>query len=213
TDYYQLLDVHRSASQREIKKKYKQLSKKYHPDKNPGDKEAEQKFVQLAEAYEVLSDETKRSIYDKYGEEGLKQHGSGGTNFHNPFDIFAKFFGGSGHFGDSSQTERQGPTIVMDIEVDLKELYLGTQVEVDISKQVICSHCRGSGAKSEDDVITCDACSGRGVKVVKQMLGPGIFQQFHSTCDSCGGKGKIVKSKCPICSGRKVLRANEQLTV
>ncbi|CAG8726770.1 21715_t:CDS:2 [Dentiscutata erythropus] len=213
TDYYQILGVQRSATQREIKKQYKQLSKKYHPDKNPGDKEAEQKFVQLAEAYEVLSDETKRSIYDKYGEEGLKQHGAGGNNFHNPFDIFAKFFGGSGHFGDSNSQERQGPNIIMDIEVDLKELYLGTQFDVDISKQVICSHCRGSGAKSDDDVISCDACGGRGVKVVKQMLGPGIFQQFHSTCDSCGGKGKIVKSKCPICDGKKVLRANEQLTV
>ncbi|CAG8506202.1 2091_t:CDS:2 [Acaulospora morrowiae] len=210
-DYYEILGVSRSATSREIKKKYKQLSKKYHPDKNPGDKEAEQKFVQLAQAYEVLSDEEKRAIYDKYGEEGLKQ-GAGGQEFHSPFDIFAQFFGGSGHFG-RQQTERQGPNVVMELEVDLKELYLGTQLEVDVSKQVICEHCRGSGAKSPDDVETCSTCSGNGVKVVKQMLGPGIFQQYHSTCEKCGGKGKIVKTKCPVCNGKKVRRANEQLTV
>ncbi|RIA89230.1 hypothetical protein C1645_772896 [Glomus cerebriforme] len=211
-DYYSVLGVSRSASSREIKKKYKQLSKKYHPDKNPGDKEAEQKFVQLAEAYEVLSDDEKRQIYDKYGEEGLKQQNQGGGGFHNPFDIFASFFGG-GHFGHQSQSERQGPSIVMELEVELKELYLGTQIEVDVSKQVICEHCRGSGAKNANDVITCNVCGGRGMKVVKQQLGPGIFQQFHSTCDTCGGKGKIIKSKCPVCNGKKVRRGNEQLTI
>ncbi|CAB5396469.1 unnamed protein product [Rhizophagus irregularis] len=146
--------------------------------------DAEQKFVQLAEAYEVLSDDKKRQIYDKYGEEGLKQQSQGG--FHNPFDIFASFFGGN-HFGHQSQSERQGP--------------------------IICGNCRGTGAKRAEDVITCNACGGRGVKVVKQQLGPGIFQQFHSTCDSCGGKGKIIKSKCPVCNGKKVLRGNEQLTI
>ncbi|CAG8550557.1 3665_t:CDS:2 [Diversispora eburnea] len=186
TDYYSILDVPRSATTREIKKKYKLLSKKYHPDKNPGDKEAEQKFVQLAQAYEVLSDDEKRSIYDKFGEEGLK-HNTGGQDFHNPFDIFAQFFGGSGHFG--------------------------TQIEVDVSKQVICEQCRGTGAKSADDLITCSACNGEGMKVVKQMLGPGIFQQFHSTCDKCGGKGKMIKTKCPICEGKKVRRTTEQLNV
>ncbi|GBB92234.1 hypothetical protein RclHR1_01990006 [Rhizophagus clarus] len=209
-DYYSILGVSQSASSREIKKKYKLLSKKYHPDKNPGDKEAEQKFVQLAEAYEVLSDDEKRQIYDKYGEEGLKQQSQGG--FHNPFDIFASFFGGT-HFGHQSQSERQGPSTVMELEVELKELYLGTQVEVDVSKQVICGQCRGTGAEKPEDVITCNACGGRGMKVVKQQLGPGIFQQFHSTCDTCGGKGKIIKSKCPVCNGKKVQRGNEQLTI
>ncbi|CAG8612000.1 7087_t:CDS:2 [Funneliformis mosseae] len=213
TDYYSVLGVSRSASSREIKKRYKQLSKKYHPDKNPGDKEAEQKFVQLAEAYEVLSDDEKRDIYDRYGEEGLKQRSQGGGGFHNPFDIFASFFGGTGHFGHHQQSERQGPNITMELEVELKELYLGAQIEVDVSKQVICEHCGGSGAKKADDVITCNVCGGRGVKVVKQQLGPGIFQQFHSTCETCGGVGKIVKSKCPVCKGKKVRRGNEQLTI
>ncbi|CAI2174545.1 14426_t:CDS:2 [Funneliformis geosporum] len=201
-----------TIASREIKKKYKQLSKRYHPDKNPGDKEAEQKFVQLAEAYEVLSDDEKRDIYDKYGEEGLKQRSQGGSGFHNPFDIFASFFG-TGHFGHHQQSERQGPSITMEIEVELKELYLGAQVEVDVSKQIICEQCGGSGAKNSDDVTTCNVCGGRGVKVVKQQLGPGIFQQFHSTCETCGGKGKIVKSKCPVCQGKKVRRGNEQLTI
>ncbi|CAJ0851178.1 3737_t:CDS:2 [Entrophospora sp. SA101] len=203
TDYYSVLGVSRTATSREIAKKYRQLSKKYHPDKNPGDKEAEKKFVQLAEAYEALSDEEKRSIYDRYGEEGLKQHQPSDKKF-DPFDIWSQIF------GRSRNSERQSPSIVMEIEVELKEIYLGTTHEIDVSKQVICDHCRGSGAKSPNDVTSCTACGGHGVRIVKQMLAPGIFQQFQTTC---GGKGKMIKSKCPVCDGKKVRRGNEQLTL
>ncbi|CAG8433922.1 12138_t:CDS:2 [Ambispora gerdemannii] len=208
TDYYSILGVSRSATTKEIKKRYKVLAKKYHPDKNPDDKEVEEKFVKISHAYEVLVDDEKRDIYDRYGEEGLK-----GENqpFHNPFDIFAQFFGGSGHFGHQ-KTERRGPNMAVDLEVDLKELYLGTKFDVDVSKQVICEHCGGSGAKNPDDVVKCSACDGRGAKYVKQVMGSNIFQ-IQTTCDVCGGKGKIVKTKCPHCQGKKVRRGSEQLTV
>ncbi|KAF8924394.1 hypothetical protein EDD21DRAFT_447353 [Dissophora ornata] len=212
-DYYKVLELTRSASTKEIKKQYKVLSKKYHPDKNPGNKEAEENFVEVAAAYEVLSDKEKKSIYDRYGEEGLKQQqGQGQGGFHDPFDVFAQFFGG-GSRHQHSQEERRGPEIRMELEVTLEELYSGKSIEFEVSKQIICPHCNGSGAKSSDDVVTCTGCQGQGVKVVKHMLAPGMFQQFRQTCDQCGGKGKMIKTQCPVCQGTKVQRGSEQLTI
>ncbi|KAJ3316290.1 DnaJ (Hsp40), sub A, member 4 [Blyttiomyces sp. JEL0837] len=209
-DYYAILGVNRSALKREIKKAYKDLSKKYHPDKNPGSKEAEAKFIELAQAYEVLIDDEKRRIYDQHGEEGLKGNNQ---QFHNPFDIFQQFgFGGGGGW-HSHQQVRKGPEIKMDMQVTLEELFNGETIEVDMNKQIICPICRGSGAKKADDVKKCHACNGSGVKVVKQMLGPGIYQQMQTTCDVCSGRGKIAKSKCPSCDGHKVKRGSRQLTV
>ncbi|KAF9918951.1 DnaJ- protein scj1 [Lobosporangium transversale] len=216
-DYYKVLGLTRSATPKEIKKQYKALSKKYHPDKNPGNKEAEEKFVEVAAAYEVLSDNEKKSIYDRYGEEGLKQHqangGGGHGGFHDPFDIFAQFFGGGSRHHHHGEQERRGPEMRLELEVTLEELYSGNSIEIEVSKQVICPHCDGSGAKSSDSVVTCTGCQGQGVKVVKRMLAPGMFQQFHQTCDQCGGKGKMIKEHCPVCHGNKVQRGSEQLTI
>ncbi|KAF9361864.1 DnaJ- protein scj1 [Mortierella sp. AD094] len=212
-DYYKVLGLTRSASVKDIKKQYKMLSKKYHPDKNPGNKEAEEKFVEVAAAYEVLSDKDKKSIYDRYGEEGLKQQeGQGQGGFHDPFDIFAQFFGGGSRHQHGAQ-ERKGPEVRLELEVTLEELYSGTSIEIEVSKQTICSHCDGSGAKSSDDVVTCPGCQGQGAKIVKHMLAPGMFQQFRQTCDQCGGKGKVIKEHCPVCHGNKVQRGSEQLTI
>ncbi|KAG0353126.1 DnaJ- protein scj1 [Podila minutissima] len=212
-DYYKVLGLTRSASTKEIKKQYKVLSRKYHPDKNPGNKVAEEKFVEVAAAYEVLSDKDKKSVYDRYGEEGLKQQqGQGGGGFHDPFDIFAQFFGGGSRHQHGHQ-ERRGPEMRMELEVTLEELYSGKSIEIEVSKQVICGHCGGSGAKSAEDVVTCSGCQGHGTKTVKHMLAPGMFQQFRQTCDECGGKGKMIRHKCPICSGTKVQRGSEQLTI
>ncbi|KAJ1565356.1 DnaJ- protein scj1, partial [Cladochytrium tenue] len=187
----------------QIKRAYRELSRTYHPDKNPGDKDAEAKFVELAEAYEVLSDDEKRRVYDQYGEDGLKGNHQ---HFHNPFG-----FGGGGGWGQP--TERKGPEIRMDVQVTLEELFNGHSIEIDMNKQVICPVCRGSGAKRPEDVKKCTVCGGSGVKVVKQMLGPGIYQQMQTTCDACGGQGKVVKSKCPSCGGTKVRRGSRQLTL
>ncbi|KAI9183772.1 uncharacterized protein BJ171DRAFT_464602 [Polychytrium aggregatum] len=209
TDYYKILGVDRSATKKAIKKAYKELSIKYHPDKNPGDKVAEAKFIELAEAYEVLTDEEKRRIYDRYGAEGLKE---GGGGHRDPFDIFSQFgFGGFG--GQRQHHERKGVSVNIDLDVTLEDVFLGATIEFEINKQIICPTCRGSGAKNADDVHTCHSCGGNGIKVVRQMLGPGIYQQMQTTCDVCGGKGRIVKSKCPVCQGTKVKRGSHQLTI
>lgn len=209
-DYYAILGVPKNASVKEIKKAYRELSRKYHPDKNPGDKAAEQKFVDIATAYDVLTDEEKRRIYDQHGEEGLKQQQQQSQGF-NPFDMFARHSGG--FWGQGGQGQRKGPDINMDLDVTLEDLYLGTSIDFEISKQVICDRCRGTGAKSEHDVETCKACGGRGVQTVKRQMAPGFYMNQETTCNVCGGKGKIIKSKCPVCGGEKVKRGNHQLSI
>ncbi|KAI9013971.1 hypothetical protein CLU79DRAFT_767884 [Phycomyces nitens] len=210
-DYYRILDVPRDASKSQIKKHYKKLSRVYHPDKNPNDKEAAAKFMELADAYSVLSDDEKRPIYDRYGEEGLEQHKSGNGGHHqNPFDIFSHFFGG-GHHGHAQ--ERKGPNMQVVLEVSLEDLYNGANIEVDISKQAVCDHCHGSGARRSEDIVTCPVCSGRGVTLARIQIAPGMVQQIQQTCDKCGGKGKTIKTPCPVCAGKKVRRANEQYSI
>eukprot|EP00162_Nutomonas_longa_P011572 comp20621_c0_seq1/m.42034 comp20621_c0_seq1/g.42034 ORF comp20621_c0_seq1/g.42034 comp20621_c0_seq1/m.42034 type:complete len:360 (-) comp20621_c0_seq1:42-1121(-) len=198
-DFYAILGVNRDADDREIKKAYKKLSLKYHPDKNPGE-DAKAKFVEVAEAYEVLSDSGKRQIYDQFGEEGLKknqgQGGGGGFN-----DIFSAFFGGG---GGGHQGPKKAPDLVIKLPVTLKDLYLGRDMEVSIKKQILCPKCRGSGAEKASDVETCSVCKGSGVVIQQRSLGPGFVQQIQTQCNACGGRGKIVKSKCPICKGTKV---------
>jgi len=206
-DYYEILGVDRSASQRQIRKAYKTLSRKYHPDKNPGDKEAEEKFIELAKAYEVLSDEEQRRIYDQYGEEGLKH---GDQQFNDPFDIFRQFGFGS---SEPRRQERKGPEINIDLEVSLEDLYMGAYIDADVKKQIICPYCRGTGAASKDDVHVCHACNGTGKKMIRQMLGPGIFQQVQTVCDACGGKGKTITKKCPHCHGERVQTGGEPISI
>merc|ERR1711991_138336 len=172
TDYYEVLGVSRQATKKEIKRAYRKLSLKYHPDKNKGDKEAEKKFQELGQAYEVLSDEKQRQTYDQYGEEGLKKGGGGGRS---PFDVFSSFggfgFGQSG--GKRGGGERKtGPSITMDLDVSLEDLYNGKDFEAQINKQVICGQCGGSGAENPDDVQQCPVCGGSGVKIVTKRLGP-----------------------------------------
>jgi len=201
-DYYSVLGVARDASPSQIKKSYRELSLKYHPDKNPGDKTAADKFVEIGNAYEVLSDEEKRRIYDQYGEDGLKQGGGGGFKFTNPFDIFSNFgFGGGQHQQHAEQ--RKGPNVEIPLEVTLKELYLGAEINVGHKKQVLCHKCRGTGAKDPDDVHVCPECKGSGTKVYTQQLGPGFITQTQKTCERCNGKGKVIKSTCPFCAGKK----------
>ena len=153
-----------------------------------------------------MSDDEKRRIYDKYGEEGLKGNHQ---QYHNPFDIFAQFGGGGG----GQRGERKGHGITIPFEVTLDELFLGNTVEIEINKQVICPNCRGSGAKSHKHVKDCSTCGGSGVQIVRQQFAPGIYQQMQTTCQSCGGKGKIISEHCPICAGQKVKRGSHQITL
>ncbi|KJA26328.1 hypothetical protein HYPSUDRAFT_36616 [Hypholoma sublateritium FD-334 SS-4] len=198
SDYYKILDVHKSASDKDIRAAYKRLSKKFHPDKNK-DPDAENRFVDIARAYEVLSDESKRQIYDRHGEEGLKAH-EGGQNQPNPFDVFQNFFG-----GHQQQQVRRGPSSLTEFEVSLADIYQGASIDFMIKKRILCDHCRGSGAASDGDIHTCTGCNGAGVKLVKQQIFPGMFAQSQVTCNDCGGRGKVIKKVCPHCQGHKVI--------
>jgi len=200
-DYYDILQVKRHATKQEIRKSYKKLSRKYHPDKNPGNKEAEEKFLKITEAYEVLMDDEKRNIYNSYGKEGLKnRHEQRG----NPFSFFNNFNNGGAH-----EEERKGPSIKIDVNVSLKELYLGTTIDIDVNKRMLCPHCGGTGANGYNGYKTCHVCGGTGQKKLQFMLGPGIFQQVQAVCDACGGTGRIIKEKCEFCHGDKVIRGND----
>ncbi|KAI9820430.1 MAG: DnaJ- protein scj1 [Thelocarpon impressellum] len=205
-DYYKLLGIDRQASDKDIKRAYRTLSKKYHPDKNPGNESAKQKFVEVAEAYEALFDAETRRIYDQYGHEGLKQHqgGGGGGHHHDPFDLFSRFFGGGGHFGHGGG-QRRGPDQEVRVELPLRDFYNGNEHEFSVEKQMICEECEGSGS-ADGEVETCGQCGGRGMVIQKHMLAPGIFQQVQSPCGTCGGKGQVIKHACKVCGGAKVVR-------
>ncbi|KKY25498.1 hypothetical protein UCRPC4_g01762 [Phaeomoniella chlamydospora] len=207
-DYYKLLGLDKSCSDRDIKRAYKTLSKKYHPDKNPGDESAHQKFMDVSEAYETLSDSQLREIYDKYGHEGIEQHKSGrggGGGGHDPFDLFSRFFGGSGHFGRGQPGVRKGPDMEVRLALPLRDFYNGKETSFTIEKQQICEDCEGSGS-ADGHVETCDKCGGQGIVIQRHMLAPGMFQQVQTHCDKCGGKGKTIKHVCPVCQGQRVVR-------
>ncbi|EFA77749.1 heat shock protein DnaJ family protein [Heterostelium album PN500] len=213
-DYYQILGVGRDSTPTEIKRAYRKLSLKYHPDKNQ-DKDAQAKYLQVNEAYDCLSDADKRRTYDQYGEEGLKrqQNGNGGHGG-GGWDIFGDLFGfGGRQQGGGQQMQQRGADIELELEASLKDLYLGRTTRVTHKKQVLCHKCRGTGAKNADDVTTCSGCKGSGIKTKIQQLGPGFVQQMQTTCDECGGKGKKTTSKCPHCQGKKVETGEETYTV
>ncbi|KAI9918745.1 hypothetical protein PsorP6_012036 [Peronosclerospora sorghi] len=224
-DYYEILGVTRDASSVEIKRAFRKLSLKHHPDKNPGDEQAAKKFAEVASAceatpnsrnttttnkisstaYDVLSDDEKKAKYDRYGEEGLKEGGGGGT--HDPFDIFSQFFGGGGR-KHRDQGPSRGPDIIMPLRVSLADLYTGKSLQFSIRREIICHHCHGKGAAHEEDIHVCSECRGQGVKTTTRRVAFGFVQQFQTTCEKCHGKGKIYSSTCPVCSGRKVEMAD-----
>eukprot|EP01102_Stenamoeba_stenopodia_P011447 TRINITY_DN3519_c0_g1_i1.p1 TRINITY_DN3519_c0_g1~~TRINITY_DN3519_c0_g1_i1.p1 ORF type:complete len:374 (-),score=47.89 TRINITY_DN3519_c0_g1_i1:38-1159(-) len=210
-DFYSILGVPRSAEQKQISKAYRELSRKYHPDKNPGDKEAENKFVEISNAYDVLSDPDKRRTYDMYGEEGLTQQGGGHGGFHDPFDIFAQHFGGGNR--QQQQHSNKKPEIVIPLEVTLEDLYNGATHRLSHKKQILCTKCRGLGTKNANDLETCPDCRGKGVKIQTHQIGPGFVQQIQTVCDKCSGKGRIAKSKCPHCKGTKIEQGEDVLTM
>lgn len=179
---------------------------KYHPDRNKGNAEAEAKFQEIGRAYEVLSDEEKRQIYDLEGQEGLERHEKGGANggHMSPFDMF---FGGGGGGGG----RRRGPDASVEMEVSLEDLYNGAQRAARISRNVICPKCRGTGAKG-GETKKCGACGGRGVRMVQQQMAPGFVVQMQEPCGECGGRGNIAKAACPHCGGRKVMMEEKTLT-
>ncbi|GAB1315188.1 DnaJ-related protein scj1 [Madurella fahalii] len=202
-DYYKILGIDKQASDRQIKSAYRQLSKKYHPDKNPGDHTAHDKFVQVSEAYEALSDAESRKIYDQYGHEGLKQRKQGGGfQTHDPFDLFSRFFGGGGHYQPG---QRRGHNVEVKVGISLRDFYNGHTTEFQWDKQQICEECDGTGA-ADRVVHTCQSCGGRGSKMVRSQFAPGMVTQVQMQCDVCGGRGKTIKHRCKVCGGERVVR-------
>ncbi|KAJ5942906.1 hypothetical protein N7516_003074 [Penicillium verrucosum] len=206
-DYYKVLGLAKSASERDIKRAYRTLSKKYHPDKNPNDDTARERFVEIADAYDVLSTSTLRKVYDQYGHDGVEQHrkgGSAGGGGHDPFDLFSRFFGGGGHSGHAPG-HRRGPDMEVRAALPLRDFYNGREINFLVEKQQICDSCEGTGSKDRE-VVTCDRCAGRGMVIQKHMLAPGMFQQVQMQCDKCHGQGKKIKNPCPVCQGNRVVR-------
>lgn len=199
--YYECLGVERSATEEEIKKNYRKLAMQYHPDRNPGDKEAEEKFKEAAEAYEVLSDREKREIYDRYGHEGLNGIGFRGfSGFDDIFtsfsDIFEDIFGfGSGRSRTRS-AQRSGADLRYDIKISFMDAAFGTTTDIEVAKAERCNECRGSGAAPGTAPETCSQCRGRGQ--VTQSSG---FFTISSTCPQCRGQGKVITKPCMSCRG------------
>ncbi|MHC5039608.1 MAG: molecular chaperone DnaJ, partial [Planctomycetota bacterium] len=202
-DYYEVLGVDRNADEETLKGAYRRLAMKVHPDHNPGDREAEEKFKELAEAYEVLRDPETRSRYDRYGHEGLRGMSVGGfSSFEDIFDAFSDVFGGGSIFGDlfgggRGRGGRRGRSLRCDIAVPFLEMAEGCEKTVMLRRQEICPACQGSGAKAGTRPESCSVCGGKGAVVQSQ----GFFS-IQTTCPQCGGAGEIVKTPCPDCSGK-----------
>lgn len=226
-DYYEVLGVDRSASADEIKKAYRKLAIKYHPDKNPGNKEAEEKFKEAAEAYSVLSDADKKAKYDQFGHAGVDGAApdfSGGFGNLNDIlnDLFGGAFGGGfggfggfgGGFGGGQRRERvyRGRDIRVRVKLTLEEIAHGVEKEISIEKNVPCKDCGGKGARNSSDIKTCPACNGTGQvqRVVNSFLGQTVT---YSTCQQCGGEGKVISNPCSTCHGTGLVRQRETIKV
>ncbi len=226
-DYYDILGVSKSASADEIKKAYRKLAIKYHPDKNPDDKAAEDKFKEAAEAYEVLSNAEKKQRYDQFGHAGAGQGGfGGGAGNMNMEDIFSQFgdiFGGGGgspfdsFFGGGQSTRggrrvARGSNLRIKVKLTLEEIAKGVEKKIKVNKQVVCQSCSGSGAKDKSSVSTCRTCGGSGAvrRVTNTILGQ---MQTTSTCPTCNGEGSEITAKCGTCHGEGLSRGEETISI
>ena len=217
-DYYEVLGVKKDASDSEIKSAFRKAAKQYHPDLHPGDKEAEAKFKEINEAYEVLSDNTKRAQYDQFGHAAFDPSAAGGgysgAGFSDFTDIFSSVFGGFGGFGGGGS--RNGPIAGNDLKYNLtitfEEAAFGVRKEILIPREEACSTCGGTGAKPGTQPTTCTTCGGSGQVRVQQNTPFGSFATVR-TCDACGGTGKIIKEPCPDCRGRGRVNKTNRIVV
>jgi len=213
---YNTLGVTATATPTELKKAYRKLAIKFHPDKNPGNAEASEKFKEISHAYEVLSDEKKRQIYDEGGEQALKEGGGGGHSGHNPFDIFDMFFGGGGGMGGrrGHRGPQKGKDVVHQLAVSLDDMCNGTTKKLQLSKNVICDKCDGRGGKP-GSTQSCTSCRGQGVQIKVHRIGPGMVQQVQQVCRDCDGKGERInaKDRCKHCNGKKTQKTSKILEV
>ena len=230
--YYEILGVEKNASADEIKKAYKKKAIQYHPDRNPGNKEAEEKFKEAAEAYSVLSDPDKRQRYDQFGKAGVSGAAGNGGPFGGGFgggmsmdDIFSMFgdiFGGRGGFGGfsgfggggggSQQRKFRGSDLRVRVKLNLKEISTGVEKKFKLKKYVACPHCHGSGAEGNGGTETCPTCKGRGTVIRTQQTILGTMQT-QTTCPTCGGEGHVIKNKCTHCGGDGIVMGEETVNV
>lgn len=230
-DYYDILGVAKGAEVDEIKKAYRKMAIKYHPDKNPGDKQAEENFKEAAEAYEVLSKPDKRQRYDQFGHAANAQSangggyggGPGGMNMEDIFSQFGDIFGGGGSpfdsfFGGGRQSSNDGRRVTrgtnlrIKVKLTLEEIANGVEKKVKVNKQVICDTCDGTGAKDKSSFSTCKTCGGSGAvrRVTNTILGQ---MQTTSTCPTCNGEGSTITSKCNVCHGDGIVRGEETISI
>ena len=212
-DYYEVLGVSRSASQDEIKKAYRKLAMKFHPDRNPGDKESEEKFKQSTEAYEVLSDSNKRQIYDTYGHEGLKSRGYQGPDFEDIFSSFGDIFGDIFGFGRAeARRSKHGPIRGADLRYDLSVSFMdavhGVAKNIEIERPDTCWTCEGTGLRPGYKPVPCTTCHGRGQVVRAQ----GFFR-MSTTCPHCRGEGEIIKDPCSDCDGVGLVKSKKKVAL
>lgn len=217
-DYYEVLGVDKSADDAAIKKAYRQLAKKYHPDTNPGNAEAEAKFKEASEAYAVLSDAEKRRQYDQFGHaafQGGGGPGAGGFDFSDMGDIFGDIFGdffGGGRRSSASNGPRKGANIRVGVRITFEEACFGTEKEIEVTLKEDCTTCKGTGAKEGSSPVTCPKCGGKGQVVYTQQSFFGMVRNVQ-TCPDCNGKGKIIKDKCPDCRGTGYTSARKKIQV
>lgn len=230
-DYYEVLEVTKTATVEEIKKAYRKKAIQYHPDKNPGDKEAEEKFKEAAEAYDVLSNPDKRARYDQFGHAGMGGAAGnggpfggfgGGMSMDDIFSMFGDIFGGhgggfsgfGGGFGGGSTQQRRfrGSDLRVKVKLTLKEISTGVEKKFKLKKYVACSHCHGTGAEGDSSSETCSTCKGSGSVIRNQQTILGTMQT-RTTCPTCNGEGKIIKNKCKACGGEGIEYGEELVTV
>ena len=221
-DYYEVLGVSKDADDATIKKAYRQLAKKYHPDMNPGDKEAEKKFKEASEAYAVLSDADKRRQYDQFGHAAFEGGAGGAGGFGGGFngadfgdifgDIFGDFFGGRSAYGRSSNGPMRGANLRTGVRITFEEAIFGCEKEIELTLKDECPKCHGTGAKPGTSPITCPKCNGKGKIVYTQQSFFGQVQNVQ-TCPDCRGTGKVVKEKCPDCYGTGYISSKKKIQV
>jgi molecular chaperone DnaJ len=230
-DYYEILGVEKNATTEELKKAYRKKAMEFHPDRNPGNKEAEEKFKEAAEAYDVLSSPDKRTRYDQFGHAGVSSAAGGGGGFDMNFDLetiferFGDLFGGhfgggfsgfSSGFGGGRKHQRQqvrkGSNLRVTVKLTLEEIASNTEKKLKIQKQVMCPQCNGQGTHNKADIVTCPNCNGSGHVVHQQRSIFGIMQQAV-VCDQCNGEGTIIKNPCANCRGTGIVKGEEVVTI
>jgi molecular chaperone DnaJ len=216
-DYYEILGVERTADDGTLKSAYRKLALKYHPDRNPDDHTAEERFKEAAEAYSVLSDSNKRAMYDRFGHDGLQQSGGMGGFDPNAFsdfsDILGDFFGfgdifGNARGGRQRNRAQRGEDVRYDLEITLEDAYKGMSAEIQVPRMEACSNCSGSGAEPHDGMTVCPMCRGRGEVIYQQS-----FLSIRRTCSQCNGRGQIIRRPCRQCQGEGYQRVDRKLKI